>query len=53
MPQADCTAPVNSTSFGSSYACPDRLKIAPQVSSVSASTTETNSASCFSSGDAL
>ena len=53
MPQADCTAPVNRTSFGSSYVCPDRLKIALQVSSVSASTTETNSASCFSSGDGL
>ena len=53
MPQADCTAPENRTSFGSSYSWPERWNIARQVSSVSASTTETNSASCCSSGEAL
>src|SRR5438067_2576819 len=43
MPQADCTAPLKSTSLGSRYSRPMPLNSARQVSSVSASTVATKS----------
>ena len=45
MPQADWTPPSNRTRAGCRYCSPDRAKTSPQVVSVCANTTETNSAS--------